>query len=79
MNPGERIRVIRLERGLHQYALARLAGVEPERVRFWEQGDYRPNWDSIIRLCRALNCTPNELMGWGNDEIHTHERPSADY
>jgi transcriptional regulator with XRE-family HTH domain len=64
---GQRITVLREARGLTVPALAEIIGVTRALVWQWEQDlvkGIRP--ENFIRLCHALNVTPEYLV-WGPD------------
>lgn len=45
-----------------------LGGVVSERTIFrWRAGKAEPGIGALPFICRALNTTPNELAGWGNE------------
>lgn len=54
---GERIRQLRMERGISQIELAERAGlVQPHIVRI-EQGRYSVGLDTLQAIAKALGCT----------------------
>lgn len=53
----------RRKAGLTQGALAELAGFTQNAVSRWERGVREPKASSICRLCDALGCTADELLG----------------
>lgn len=59
---GSRIRYFRELRGLNQKELAGRIGVSNSRVSNWEQGINRPDADTIVLLCRALEVSADELL-----------------
>lgn len=65
MFTGERLRTLRLERGLSRIALARAAGKTENQIRDWESGRIKPGADSLYDLCVALDCCADELLGLG--------------
>lgn len=61
---GERVKVLRAERGLSQAALARLAKMDRAHLKRIEDGDYRhPRPENLAKLARALNVEIEELTG----------------
>lgn len=68
MNMGERIRALRLDRGLTLQGLGDLVGVGASTVRKWETGFIENvRADKIQKLATALNTTAAYLMGWEDD------------
>jgi len=59
---GGTIRSYRKERGLTQEALAEAADLHENYVSRLETGDQEPGLFVILRLCRALNVSPGELL-----------------
>ena len=60
---GQRIRELRLARGLTQEQLARQIDVGLDAVRKWERGKRTPMLDMAAKLADALDCTIDELAG----------------
>lgn len=48
--------------GLSQHVVAERAGVSTEFVSRMERGATLPSLPTLMSLCRALECTPNELL-----------------
>lgn len=68
MNMGEKIRALRLERGLTLQALGDRVGVGASTVRKWETGFIETvRADKVQKLATALNTTAAYLMGWTED------------
>ena len=47
-----------------QAELADMAGVSKDLIAKYELGTYTPSGASVFKLCNALGCDPNDLMGW---------------
>lgn len=62
MGIGNRIRELRLRRGITQEILAQKIGVTPSAVGNYERGVSFPKEEILMRLFGALQCTPNELL-----------------
>jgi DNA-binding Xre family transcriptional regulator len=45
----------------HQ-ALAAAAGIEERHLVHYELGHTEPGFDALLRICRELGCTPNDLL-----------------
>lgn len=62
---GEKIKRLRLERGMTMEQVANIVGVGKSTVRKWETGMIaNMGRDKISRLAGALGTTPADLMGW---------------
>lgn len=59
---GERVRKLRLERGLTQEALAARAGLHSTYVGGIERGERNVGFDNIVKLARALGENPAALF-----------------
>lgn len=57
------LRAIRLARGFTQTDLAKAANLAQSAICDYEQGKKRPGLVAINRLCNALGCTADELLG----------------
>lgn len=58
---GQRLRDLRVKRGLTQKALAELAGIPHTHVSSIERGLMLPNLLTVIRLAIALDCKVSAL------------------
>lgn len=61
---GRRLRDIRKSRDLTQAELARQLRLHQSLIAQYEGGYIRLYASLIVRLCRALRATPNELLGF---------------
>lgn len=68
-----RLTEIRENRRLTQSEIAKIAGVSSKTEWNWEQGKSFPNAAQLWDIAVALDCTPNDLLGWYDD----HPRESA--
>jgi transcriptional regulator with XRE-family HTH domain len=59
---GRRLRELRLKRRMTQEDLARAAGTAGPYVSDMERGLKVPSLTTILRLARALQCKPTELV-----------------
>lgn len=60
---GRRIRHYRHCRGLTQQRLAEMVEISPSFMGHIERGARTASLETVIRLCRALQVTPNDLLG----------------
>ena len=58
------IKNFRKFKGMTQEELANKIGKSKNVISNWERGDNSPDVDSIEKICKALNVTPNQLFGW---------------
>ena len=71
---GERIRALRIMRGLSQTRLAELAGVSRSLVSNIERNDYNeraadPTLSTLYRIARALHVPPAMLLPGSLDDV----------
>lgn len=59
---GEAVRLARVEAGLSQEALVDAAGLHITVLGDVERGVGNPNYETLIRLSRALDTTPGALL-----------------
>ena len=77
MTTGERIKQLRLERGLTQEELGAKLGVQRAAVQKYEKGTVKNiKRDALIRLAEILDTTPEYLLGW--DEMPRNVIPVSD-
>lgn len=58
---GERIKTMRLSRGLTQDELAEQCGVTRSAVSFWEHGQRDISWETICTLSDIFNVRPSAI------------------
>ena len=58
---GERLKTLRLKRGLSQRTLAEMAGLPDTHISAIERGAKLPNLLTVIRLAVALDCKVGAL------------------
>ena len=64
---GARIRAKREAKGMTQRAFAQAVGQSQAVVWTWEAGKYLPHIENLLLICKTLEVSPNELLGWKND------------
>ena len=72
---GEAVRLARVEAGLSQEALVDAAGVHITVLGDVERGVGNPNYETLLRLARALGVTPGVLVTRA-DELAVAEPPT---
>ena len=59
---GERVREVRVERGLSQELVGERADLHRNEVGVIERGETNISFVNLLRICRALEVTPSELL-----------------
>lgn len=57
----------RIEMEMSQTQLAKAAGVTRQTIGLIESGEFNPSIKLCIAICKALNCTLDELF-WEDDD-----------
>ena len=71
---GRRVRARRLALSMTQIDLAVAARLRTPAsngsgyISAMEHGKYLPSYSTIVKLCRALQWTPNDFFGWDQGE-----------
>ena len=65
---AENLRNIRKERGLTQDRVAKIICIDRTTFCKYETGVTVPAMDTFLLLCRALQASPNQLLGWDVEE-----------
>lgn len=60
---SNRIRAIRLERGLSQAEAAELMKTDPANVSRWESGKYLPSEEALKAIAEAYEIRPENFLG----------------
>lgn len=58
-----RIKEIRLARGIKQADVARMFNVAQATVSGWESGSREPDFDALLKMADLFNCSVDELIG----------------
>lgn len=61
---NQNIKNFRKFRGKSQEELAIRIGKTKNVISNWERGDNNPDVDSLEKICKELDITPNQLYGW---------------
>lgn len=62
MTIGEKIKELRIEKGLSQQKLAKLIGVSQKAVDYWERNINEPKASYIISLVKIFNISFDEFF-----------------
>ena len=65
---AQRIKDLRIRRGLSQEKLSDTAQINLRTVQRIESGETDPRGDTLKRIANALNVTPDELIDWTEQE-----------
>lgn len=60
---SERLKELRIERGLTQKKLGEIIGATYSAVSFWENGTNEPKISYLIALCKYFDVTADYLLG----------------
>jgi transcriptional regulator with XRE-family HTH domain len=64
---GENLKRLRARKYLTQRQLAQKAGVSPDTIAKLETDRTEPRYITLYRLAEALECTPDDITGYGQD------------
>lgn len=64
MTVGERIKKIRLEKGMTQKELAEKCGIDSANLRKYEAGKQNPKFGTIEKIAEALNVPATDLLNY---------------
>ena len=62
-----RIKQLREEKGISQRMLAKITGVSPKAVNFWESGKVEPSAKFVCALADAFECSADYILGREDD------------
>lgn len=71
---GKRLRARARELSLTDSEVARRAGLTERRYAHYVKGTREPDMATLVRVCRVLNTTPNDLLGVTTGRASTGER-----
>lgn len=60
---AERLRELRIEKGLSQSALARATGLTQSAITFWEHCERVPSAEAIVILAKFFGVSADYLLG----------------
>lgn len=64
MKLGQNLKKYREEKGIKKNELEKHLNKSKGVVTKWESGKSKPDANAIVEICKFLNITPNELLGW---------------
>lgn len=62
MSFGNRLKEARMSLQITQSELGKLSGLQASAISHFELGTRSPSLKNIVKLCKALNCSPNDLI-----------------
>lgn len=71
---GEKLKQIRLSRGLSQAKLAEMADVHEKHISKIETGRFHPNFETLNKILKALDLKLDDV-GINLDKISTNDNP----
>lgn len=71
---GEKLKQIRLSRGLSQAKLAEMADVHEKHISKIETGRFHPNFETLNKILKALDLKLDDV-GIDLDEVSTNDNP----
>ncbi len=79
MTTGERIKTLRKEHNLTQEELGKMLGVQKAAIQKYEKGTVKNiKRDSLIKLARILDTTPEYILGWDDFPSNTEPADGTD-
>ena len=77
--PVSKVAELRKLVGLTQRQLADQVGVTESTISNWEQGRNSLVWlERVAKLCRALNCTPDQLIDYIEADSESVSQPELE-
>ena len=61
---GERLKIIRSRKKMSQVELAKRVDLFPYTINNYEKDKYMPNGANLERICKVLDVTASELLGF---------------
>lgn len=68
MELSEKVKEIRLKKGISQELLAEESGLSLRTIQRIESGQTEPRGDTLKRIASSLQATPDDLIGWTQKE-----------
>lgn len=62
------LKKIRKEKQFTQEQIGKMLNISKVHVSYFEKGRSQPNAEQIIKLCKALNCSADYLLGLIDEE-----------
>lgn len=78
MSINDRMFQIMKEKNITQSQLSRMTGIAVQTISDWKNKKTNPGADKIMRVCRALEITPEELLAGESPEPRKKAKPKTD-
>lgn len=75
---GEKIKNMRVARGMYQIELAHALHVSKSTVAMWETGKRTPDIDMLTRIAEFFGVTTNELLNGRTFDVNLDEEEPSD-
>ena len=62
MTTGQKLKLVRKERGLTQKELSEILSIAESAVRKYESGTIEPKLNTIVQFAKALDINPTKLL-----------------
>lgn len=73
------LRALRIKKGLTLAGLAEKIGTNYQAVGRWERGTTEITLGDALKVCRTLDCTLDELVGWETSQrVKEQEKRALD-
>lgn len=63
MRIGEKIRRLRIQKGMSQARLGEALSVSQDTISLWETGKSLPDIETLVRICAIFDVTADYLLG----------------
>lgn len=63
MRIGEKIRRLRIQKGMSQARLGEALSVSQDTISLWETGKSLPDIETLVRICAIFDVTSDYLLG----------------
>lgn len=60
---GEKIRRLRIQKGMSQARLGEALSVSQDTISLWETGKSLPDIETLVRICAIFDVTSDYLLG----------------
>lgn len=71
---GDKLKELRKEKDISQEELSNIFNVNKSTISAWEVNKAQPNYDTLLKLSKYFDVTPNYLLGFANDDLERIEK-----
>ena len=57
-----KLKEVMQSKGITHIRLAEMLGIKNQNISRWTTGKICPTIDTLVKLCRCLDCSPNDLI-----------------